>query len=302
MSRTIKGSKGCGYDYWSRRLGNNGSQGYGPSVKQRTHRLERLCGKRECRKVLITISALIVLQLVGCTPGGGPPWIDRKPGPVVPVTPAVAQVVRIEVSGTGEVKVAGGAAIKVEQGQSANAVELPVVRVYGYPGHPEYDAALQELVSASTLPFQLRVIPAETPVWANGAIVLHWQASGGVWKQRAAWDGVGPFVEMWRKSRQQRASIPQSASDWTFPGNSRADLISHLQSGEHRGKWSLAYLQGLSFTELKALHSADHEGRVASVQSPSNCPGGVCPAPTQSSRTIRRNRSSDGGQFLWWSW
>jgi hypothetical protein len=50
MSRTIKGAKGCGYDYWTRRLGNNGMQGYGKDVKRRTHRLERLEGKRVCRR------------------------------------------------------------------------------------------------------------------------------------------------------------------------------------------------------------------------------------------------------------
>lgn len=44
--RTNKNPKGYGYDYWSRRAGNNGMQGYGPSVKRRTHRLERLQGKR----------------------------------------------------------------------------------------------------------------------------------------------------------------------------------------------------------------------------------------------------------------
>ena len=41
MARTKKGSKGPGYDYWSRRLGNDGCQGYGPGVKQTTHRMER---------------------------------------------------------------------------------------------------------------------------------------------------------------------------------------------------------------------------------------------------------------------
>ncbi len=39
--RTNKNPKGFGYDYWSRRVGNSGMQGYGPNVKTRTHRLER---------------------------------------------------------------------------------------------------------------------------------------------------------------------------------------------------------------------------------------------------------------------
>lgn len=48
--RTNKHPKGYGYDYWSRRAGNNGMQGYGPIVKRRTHRLERLCAKRDIAK------------------------------------------------------------------------------------------------------------------------------------------------------------------------------------------------------------------------------------------------------------
>jgi len=50
MSRSNKGNKGPGFDYWTRRLGNNGMQGYGPDVKRRTHRLERLDGKKQIRK------------------------------------------------------------------------------------------------------------------------------------------------------------------------------------------------------------------------------------------------------------
>jgi hypothetical protein len=50
MSRSKRGSKGPGYDYWTRRLGNNGCQGYGPYVKRRTHRLERLESKKIVQK------------------------------------------------------------------------------------------------------------------------------------------------------------------------------------------------------------------------------------------------------------
>jgi hypothetical protein len=49
MSRSKKGSKGPGYDYWPNRLGNTGAQGHGPDVKKRTHRLERVAGKKEAR-------------------------------------------------------------------------------------------------------------------------------------------------------------------------------------------------------------------------------------------------------------
>lgn len=50
MSRSKKGSKGPGYDYWTPRPGNNGCQGYGPDMKRRTHRLERLEAKEQARK------------------------------------------------------------------------------------------------------------------------------------------------------------------------------------------------------------------------------------------------------------
>jgi hypothetical protein len=50
VSRTSKGAKPPGYDYWSRRPGNHGAQGHGPDVKRRTHRKERRLGDRELRK------------------------------------------------------------------------------------------------------------------------------------------------------------------------------------------------------------------------------------------------------------
>ncbi len=50
MSRTRKGSKGPGYDFWSRRHGNNGCQGYGSVAKQITHRIERMLNKRIVRE------------------------------------------------------------------------------------------------------------------------------------------------------------------------------------------------------------------------------------------------------------
>ena len=50
MSRSKKGSKGPGYDYWSRRAGNHLCVGYGKDVKKRTHRLERIQGNNEPKK------------------------------------------------------------------------------------------------------------------------------------------------------------------------------------------------------------------------------------------------------------
>lgn len=48
MSRTTKGSKGCGYDYWGKRA-LSGSCGYGKYVKIITSRIERRRSKDAVR-------------------------------------------------------------------------------------------------------------------------------------------------------------------------------------------------------------------------------------------------------------
>lgn len=45
MSRTLRGSKGSGYDFWGRRA-LSGDCGYGKAVKVITHRKERRIAKR----------------------------------------------------------------------------------------------------------------------------------------------------------------------------------------------------------------------------------------------------------------
>lgn len=107
---------------------------------------------------------------------------------------------------------------------------------------------------------------------------------------------------------------PQRADYWSHPGVGKADLIQHLQSGDHhRGKFDADYLWSLSIAELESLHSDDHEGcasmqlsrliaggerRTPAPPSPvvelaavipakpqpaapvtQRCPGGVCPTP-----------------------
>lgn len=53
MSRTVKGKKGVGYEYWSKRpVSRNCGANPGRESKKRTHRLERLEGKKEIRKQL----------------------------------------------------------------------------------------------------------------------------------------------------------------------------------------------------------------------------------------------------------
>jgi len=49
MSRTRKGRKGDGYDYWGRRALST-SCSYGPEVKKITNRIERRRGKQRVRQ------------------------------------------------------------------------------------------------------------------------------------------------------------------------------------------------------------------------------------------------------------
>ena len=46
MSRTKKGSKSPGYDFWSRRPPGGGCAGSGPEAKKITHKAERAEKKR----------------------------------------------------------------------------------------------------------------------------------------------------------------------------------------------------------------------------------------------------------------
>lgn len=49
MSRTIKGSKSIGSDYWTARPGNKGGGGLGPFYKRQTHRAERRINNQEAK-------------------------------------------------------------------------------------------------------------------------------------------------------------------------------------------------------------------------------------------------------------
>lgn len=51
MSRTVKGSKPIGYDYWSKRIGNkSGANGCSSYAKHYTHKRERLANKKMARE------------------------------------------------------------------------------------------------------------------------------------------------------------------------------------------------------------------------------------------------------------
>jgi hypothetical protein len=50
MSRTIKGTKPKGYDFWSARPGNkHGAGGFGKNAKKFTHRAERYLSNKICK-------------------------------------------------------------------------------------------------------------------------------------------------------------------------------------------------------------------------------------------------------------
>jgi hypothetical protein len=47
MSRTKKGGKAPGFEYWTKRPGNHWGAVPGPFTKRRTHKAERQAGKRD---------------------------------------------------------------------------------------------------------------------------------------------------------------------------------------------------------------------------------------------------------------
>jgi hypothetical protein len=64
---------------------------------------------------------------------------------------------------------------------------------------------------------------------------------------------------------KQSVSYPLRKSWWTVNGThpSRAEMIKHLETGQHAGKFPKSYLNALSLEELHSLHSDDHEGKLA---------------------------------------
>ena len=66
-----------------------------------------------------------------------------------------------------------------------------------------------------------------------------------------------------RNKPTKAATYQTRASNWTFPGETRDELIRHILTHEnHRGKFSEQRVRQLSFDQLKALHSDDHESTV----------------------------------------
>jgi hypothetical protein len=97
----------------------------------------------------------------------------------------------------------------------------------------------------------------------------------------------------------QGASYPTHSQRWNVAGNwspSREQLVAHLMGGQHSGKFSQSYLNGLSVAELKSLHDDDHEGRVQGsyVQQVATKP--IAPAVTPATTTVRYASPCPGGK------
>ena len=61
-----------------------------------------------------------------------------------------------------------------------------------------------------------------------------------------------------------KVSYPVRNLWWTVNGKypEKEEMIEHLQTGMHRGKFSVEYLSSLTKQELHSLHSDDHENKV----------------------------------------
>ena len=77
------------------------------------------------------------------------------------------------------------------------------------------------------------------------------------------WHKKNPPKPAKKPTEPRLATYPTRESNWTFPGTTHDELIEHILTHDnHSGKFSAEWLRRLTFEELKALHSDDHEDRV----------------------------------------
>lgn len=148
--------------------------------------------------------------------------------------------------------------------QTSGATEQPATRptvtIYTTNGCGYCTAAKSELAGA---PFELQeshTSGGNVPAWVQSYPTFHWPGRDG-WRQFVGWPGRAAFLEMWARSRGEQYN-GQAANVWTFPGSTRAELVEHLQAGQHAGKFKQSQLDAMTFAELHALHADDHEGVV----------------------------------------
>lgn len=95
---------------------------------------------------------------------------------------------------------------------------------------------------------------------------LMFQDAAGQWHNVEGYTTRQAFtlsVERVLKTRKTSATYPSRGGWWTSPAHTRAELIAHLQQGQHAGKFPGAFLEALTWEQLNSLHSDDHEGAVA---------------------------------------
>jgi len=140
-----------------------------------------------------------------------------------------------------------------------------------------------------------------------GASVANAQQRGGM--VTISPDGsvaaTAPSVNYVSIPKRLTFGYPVRGNHWTYPGNSRSALIYHLQTGEHAGKFSRAWLDSLSYQELLSLHDDDHEHRVKSPRYAVAVAGYRTVSVPLSASTVRaidradRKAEKDLGRAVW---
>jgi hypothetical protein len=126
-----------------------------------------------------------------------------------------------------------------------------------------YCVAAERVIAAAVMPVRVRIVHTNSgsvPSWVESFPTFHWQSPQGP-KKYVGWPGVEELIQSWR-STQTSQYQGRTSNHWTFPGSTRADLIAHLQQGQHVGRFDRSRLDSMTFAELQQLHADDHEGVV----------------------------------------
>jgi hypothetical protein len=152
---------------------------------------------------------------------------------------------------------------------------LPVMTMFVTDGCGWCNVGKSELAARSeSLPVQIKLIHTNSgnvPGWVESYPTFYWKAADGKYRKRVGWPGADALLDSWKLTQQPVAQTGyrgSSQTQWTFPGSTRSDLIEHLQSGEHRGKFTASQLDRMTFQQLQQLHSDDHVGQVVWDQLP----------------------------------
>ena len=150
-------------------------------------------------------------------------------------------------------------------GQSPAVAELPVVTMFTATwcgACKTADTALAAASAAGTLPFRIERVGEPHP-FPVSLPYFEWRDVRGERFGIQSWQGLDELVRRWRlteTSASPQASTSRPAGpQWTFPGSTRDDLLTHLRTHpNHRTAFAAASLGRLSFDELLGLHSRHH--------------------------------------------